>query len=337
MILIFTIKYDFSTYQVINWLKYYGEKVVRINIDDDLNKFEKITEEGIFFRNMVSGEVVNLSEAKACWWRRGGISERSFTVEKKRRLFEADGMDLSRFITGDANIISKESIRLVEYIYDNIYRNCPVNLGRPTFNLNRLIVLDIAKKNGLVVPDFNIVNSHEQLCKTTETFNGCVTKAIADGLVDVLGNNRFHTYTELVEEDLIEHPTNYTFFPSLLSSLVNKKKEIRTFYIDGDFYSMSINSQLDKQTMIDFRKYNYSVPNKTEPFNLPKEIETKMTSVFKELDLNCGSIDFIHDKNNNYIFLEINPVGQYGMVDRPCNYNLDKKIANYLIHGYTSN
>ena len=41
----------------------------------------------------------------------------------------------------------------------------------------------------------------------------------------------------------------------------------------------------------------------------------------------------ILNKNNEYVFLEINPVGQYGMVSEPCNYFLDKKIAHYLIYG----
>ena len=57
--------------------------------------------------------------------------------------------------------------------------------------------------------------------------------------------------------------------------------------------------------------------------------------VFAELNLNCGSVDMIVDKNGEYVFLEINPVGQYGMVNEPCNYNLDHLIANYLIHGRT--
>ena len=31
------------------------------------------------------------------------------------------------------------------------------------------------------------------------------------------------------------------------------------------------------------------------------------------------------------VFLEVNPVGQFGMVSLPCNYQLEKRIAQYLI------
>lgn len=49
------------------------------------------------------------------------------------------------------------------------------------------------------------------------------------------------------------------------------------------------------------------------------------------LNLNTGSIDLIVDTQDNYYFLEINPVGQFGMVSQPCNYYLEKKVAEYLV------
>lgn len=43
-----------------------------------------------------------------------------------------------------------------------------------------------------------------------------------------------------------------------------------------------------------------------------------------------GSLDFILDKQGNYVFLEINPSGQYGLFDS-CNIHPDKLIAEYLL------
>ena len=51
----------------------------------------------------------------------------------------------------------------------------------------------------------------------------------------------------------------------------------------------------------------------------------------KYVNLNTGSIDMIVTKENEYIFLEVNPVGQFGMVSQPCNYYLEKKITEYLM------
>ena len=93
---------------------------------------------------------------------------------------------------------------------------------------------------------------------------------------------------------------------------------------------MAIFSQNDKQTEVDFRRYNKSKPNRNVPYQLPKSIELLLDILMKKINLDNGSIDIIVDNNGKYYFLEINPVGQFGMVSIPCNYYLEKKIANYL-------
>jgi len=312
-----------------------GEEVVRINADDDYYKFENIDEHGIYFKNTISNKIINLRDSKACWWRRRGISQRSFHRSERKKNLVVGGIDLSSIINGEANIFQNETERLIEYIYTNTYANCPINIGRPPiFNLNRLVVMDIAKRNGLRVPSFDIVTSNKQLRSAVHKYGNGITKAISDGLINIVDNNRFHTYSEIVEDKLLnDTDKEYIYFPSLVSQKIEKTLEIRTFYLDGLFYSMSIASQSDEQTAIDFRKYNYSKPNRKEPYKLPLEIEAKLKSIFSELELNCGSVDFIIDKNGDFVFLEINPVGQYWMVSHPCNYNLDFLIANYLRYG----
>ena len=49
------------------------------------------------------------------------------------------------------------------------------------------------------------------------------------------------------------------------------------------------------------------------------------------LNYNMGSLDVIKTKEGKYVFLEINPYGQFGMTSVPCNYYLDEKIAKFLI------
>ena len=59
-------------------------------------------------------------------------------------------------------------------------------------------------------------------------------------------------------------------------------------------------------------------------------MEKKLTLLMKKMNLNCGSIDMIKSKEGEYVFLEINSVGQFGMVSRPCNYYLEEKVADFL-------
>jgi len=93
---------------------------------------------------------------------------------------------------------------------------------------------------------------------------------------------------------------------------------------------MAIFSQKNNQTSIDFRKYDSQIPNRTIPYKLPVWVEKQLTSLFHKLGLNTGSVDLILTPNEEYVFLEINPVGQFGMVSYPCNYYLEKEVAKLL-------
>ena len=95
---------------------------------------------------------------------------------------------------------------------------------------------------------------------------------------------------------------------------------------------MGIFSQKNSQTMVDFRKYDREYPNRRVPFKLPKEVYSMVLEFMKDIEINTGSFDFIYSNRGEYVFLEVNPVGQFGMVSMPCNYYIEKRIAETLCH-----
>ena len=223
---------------------------------------------------------------------------------------------------------NKEIDTLIDYIYKRIYQNMRTNLGGRAMDLNRLIVMDMAKNEGLQTPNYEIITSGMQLLQSKKSLGEIVTKTIENGIYDTYKGKRYYNYTETIDNNFYTENKNTQFAPSLISQLIEKQYEIRSFYLDGDFYSMAIFSQTDQETVTDFRKGDTPV---NVPYKLPNEIENKLRCLYKKLNLNTGSADFIVDKNGNYIFLEINPVGQFGMTSEPCNYNLEQKVADFLI------
>ena len=138
------------------------------------------------------------------------------------------------------------------------------------------------------------------------------------------------TYTRLLTKKFINGlPTQFP--ASLFQQYIDKEFDIRIFYLNGTLYPMVIFSQKDRKTKIDFRNYNFIDPNRTIPFKLPKEIENKLTHFMREKKMDASSIDMVKCKlTGKYYFLEVNPWGQFGMVSKPCNYFLEKKIAELL-------
>jgi ATP-GRASP peptide maturase of grasp-with-spasm system len=337
MILIFSIENDMSTASVVKWLKHFGQEVVVINSDNDNHKLQHINREGIFFKNTVTGVTVNLLDATSCWWRRSGLSIKNFMQTAPRKELVIGEHDLTEILTGSRSLIKSEVEDLRAYIFNKVYENCSINIGSPKlYGLNRLILLEIAQKHGFKVPEYDIITNLNQINSSSTIQDQFVSKAISDGIYHQINHKMYYSFTELHSKSAYEGQEQ-TVFPSLLMGLVEKKLEIRAFYLDGAFYSMAIFSQSSAQTKVDFRKYSDTKPNKTEPYTLPPPIAAQLKAVFDEVGLNCGSADLIVDTNGDFVFLEINPVGQYGMTSEPGNYNLDRLIAKYLIDGRNSN
>jgi len=334
MILIFSIENEISTSDVMLRLQHLGQKVLRINADDNVYKLHKITSNGIYFENTKENVIYNLLEAKSCWWRRTGLSKNNFLKTSSRKKLVLDGFDLSSLIYGPRSLLKDEVGDLRDYIFQRIYQNCKINIGNPkTFGLNKLTVMDIARRRELTVPDYEIISNLKLIEEAEIPKKRFVTKAISNGVYDTLDGERFYSYTELYSKEDFDKTKDISVFPSLAMDVIDKKLEIRSFFLDGTFYSMAILSQNNDQTKVDFRKYDKVRPNKCEPFKLPLGIEKKLKSVFQDVNLNCGSVDIIVNTQGDYIFLEINPVGQYGMTSYPCNYDLDNVIAKYLMNG----
>lgn len=333
MIVIFSNENDISTLEVTKRLKQMQQDVIIIEPESAENRLVSIDDNTILFKNVKTGMVYNLLEASACWWRRSGLGMKNFSTELPKE-FVLDGVDLTSLIHGPNSLTFLEMNDLRDYIFTKMYDTCRIKIGNPhIMGLNRLNVLDTARAYGLKTPNYAIISNYNQLQNFNNISDSFVSKAIYNGIYQVSGNMSYYSYTEAHNKKDFKDK-DLPVFPSLVTSLVEKNYEIRSFYLDGRFYSMAIFSQKNSQTKVDFRKYSDVKPNKNEPFQLPKNIEAKLEAIFKKYDLNCGSADFMVNKDNDYVFLEINPVGQFGMTSLPCNYDLEQKIANYLTYGY---
>jgi ATP-GRASP peptide maturase of grasp-with-spasm system len=194
---------------------------------------------------------------------------------------------------------------------------------------NKLIALKVAADHGLAIPDTLVTSSRDTLLQFAGLHRAVVCKSVQN-VVHLAREDEVHiNYTEILDDSVIETLPE-RFFPSKFQELIPKHFEVRTFFLDGECHSMAIFSQRDRQTQVDFRKYNDAYPNRCVPFKLPASIEDKICKLMQTLDLDTGSIDLIRSTKGEFVFLEVNPVGQFGMVSYPCNYGLEELMAKAL-------
>ena len=203
-------------------------------------------------------------------------------------------------------------------------------------NEKKLLTLQLAKEIGIKIPETYICSKKTILQKTFNSQKNLITKGLQNGLTITSKTNDGSAYSyynltsKILEDDINE--INTTFFPSLIQQKIDKLFELRIFYFSGTFYSMAIFSQKDLTTNVDFRNYNVEKPNRNIPFILPTDIQNKLQLLLDKLLLNTASIDMIYTPEKEYVFLEVNPEGQFGMVSSPCNYHIERLISEYLIN-----
>ncbi|MDO8366311.1 MAG: grasp-with-spasm system ATP-grasp peptide maturase, partial [Saprospiraceae bacterium] len=260
-----------------------------------------------------NGEI-RLDKISAIWYRRGEIH---FQIPHLNFIKNSDLRSQIFQHLKNENKILQDYLQYLLYVIPHI----------GTYELrgvNKLVVLDQARKLGIEIPDTFIVSEKKHL----ESHEKLITKCISEVFSPITDDGKFITYTEAV------NPTkrNTAFFPSLFQTLVEKEADIRIFILQDKVYSMAIRSQEHAQTRIDFRKYSSTNPSRYLPFKIPFTLEQKLIELMQRIRLETASIDMVLTKDGKFVFLEANPVGQFGMTSKPCNNYLEREVALSLIN-----
>lgn len=192
-------------------------------------------------------------------------------------------------------------------------------------NFTKIDILRIASNSGLKIPPSIISSNIKEINNFISENRTVICKPLGETWNFKDEEEIFVIYTEVINKPL---GLDLKIAPSLFQKNIKKKFEIRVFYLDGEAYSMAIFSSNNYKTKDDYRKYDFSKPNRFIPFQLPEKTKLCIQSLMYEIGLSTGSIDLIKSSEDDELyFLEINPVGQFNMVSVPCRYFLEEKIA----------
>jgi hypothetical protein len=307
MILIYSKDVDDFVNNVIDYL---DKDFVRIGESD------KVRIQSMDFSNEKSSYIlktdylsdIELEKIQSIWFNGGGISSEGGDYEDK--CYE---------VLNDAYLQQKSIKKIGRRIAD--------------FEANRLDMMLEAKRNGLKIPHTLITGNKEKLKEfygIYENTNGIISKRILESLY--YQDNKFlynFNLTFQITSEIIEQ-TPDEFAISFFQERITADFEIRVIYLEGNFYAVAVHSF---DNTIDYRTKLIGMDDlRMVPFKLPREIELKLEKVFEKFHLNYGSADLMF-KDNDYFFLEINPVGQVSFANNACNYYIEKKLAEILMYG----
>lgn len=315
-ILLITNKGDITTDFVVKQLTNAKINFYRFNTEDFLTKVSLSFD---FYKNefslldLESTKKIDLLQIKSVYYRRPLLPNLASN-------------DLTK---GEENFILNEISNYLEGLYkilENAFWISPVFAIRQAES--KIYQLQVAKKMGFNISPSLITNNEIIAEKFLEKFESII-KPIKTGFIEDKGNEKI-IFTTLFNDKSELHRIKVC--PTYFQKFIHKKADIRVTVIGNKVFSAQILSQEHEETKIDWRKAE-RLKLIYQKIELPKELSKLCVELTKKLGLNFGAIDFVKDELGNYIFLEINPNGQWAWIERQLDYNLSYEVSKLLIDG----
>lgn len=143
-------------------------------------------------------------------------------------------------------------------------------------------------------------------------------------------------FTSLIGADVVNEFDSIEYAPCLLQKYIHKNIELRVTVIGRKVFTVAIDSQNTPDAIHDWRKAQGNLPHAL--YNLPIHIEDKCVALVKRLGLEFGAIDLIITPDNEFVFVEINPNGQWAWIQQLCpEIPMREALVDLLIHRDTLN
>lgn len=310
MFLIVSEAYDKTTDLVIEWLDSLGTNFIRC-LPNHLSCIEIELSSGGDSKIKINNEFV-----KIIWVQRGKLN------------FIPQEIDKSNFI----NYLKKEEVPVLKYCEEILVEKGIVvgSFIEEIYN-NKILNLKIAEECGMKIPHSVITNEKEKIINFLNSKKKIITKSIYHPPnISLTPTKKIKGKGTVVVTAKQISSMSDDSFPSFVQEYIEKLFEIRVFIFMEKIFAMAIFSQADDKTTIDYRNYNREKPNRYVPFNLPDKEKIKIKRFMNRKKMNSGSIDLIYNNKKEYVFLEINPQGQFNWVSEYCNFYIEKEIAECL-------
>jgi len=130
------------------------------------------------------------------------------------------------------------------------------------------------------------------------------------------------------------HYQSVRYAPALFQERIPKKVELRVTVVGRKVFAAEIRSQEISRLHIDWRMAReYGQDRYYGVYKLPQAIAERCVRLVRALGLCFGAIDLIVTPDDQYVFLEVNPNGQWAFIESWTGLPIGAAIADLLIRG----
>lgn len=199
---------------------------------------------------------------------------------------------------------------------------------------NKLHQLAVASRVGFSVPRTLVTNSPDDFLEFFESCEGeIVSKRVGNLLNRRDGENIFPDTYAVRRRDTGQFQA-IQYAPVALQEKIAKKFELRVTVVAKKTFSAAILSQDQTRLQIDWRHHrDYAIARYYRAHQLAEEVAECCVRVVEALGLCFGAIDLIVTPDDDHVFLEVNPNGQWLWIEELTGLPISQAIADLLMEG----
>lgn len=265
-------------------------------------------------RLQYGAESIATDEVRAVWMRRIWQPNlgQDLTPQHQAACIQESAATLSGFW---------DSLRDVRWIDD---------LERINAAQNKQRQLQVASKVGLSIPRTIITNNPEAVREFFQQVQGNMVTKLLTALSYSMDSASFFVYTSTVKEEDLQNAESLRYCPMVFQEKIPKQLELRVIFVRGQVFIGALDASIYEESTVDWRKPSVKVGS-WQNHELPDEIVGKIQALMAEFGLLFGALDLILTPSGEYVFLEVNPGGEWGMLERDLHLPISNAIAEALI------
>jgi glutathione synthase/RimK-type ligase-like ATP-grasp enzyme len=180
---------------------------------------------------------------------------------------------------------------------------------------NKLLQLSFAQRIGLLVPETLVTRSRDEALMFLRKHGGrVVAKPLSSGYVETSDRAvEAQIFTSRIVEEHLGDAHLLARTPTMLQQEIERGVDVRVTIVDRHVAAVGLVTQ-ESGTWVDVRRLD---PRRVAytPVDIPVDVADRLFRIMGEFDIRFGAIDVIVDRDGRWVFLEINPNGQWAWMD----------------------
>jgi len=186
----------------------------------------------------------------------------------------------------------------------------------------------MAQKCGLLTPRTLISNDPASVAEFSASDGDILLKSM--GYIKLDDNGEYFLYSQrFTPNELRKAKRAICCCPIFAQKYIEKSCEHRVMVIGDRVLSCKIDSQASEKTKTDWRHYDFENVAHIAS-ELPTSVKDSLKRFMTEVGLRYGAIDLIETPQGEFVFLEVNPSGQWGWIADLAGLPIPKAVADML-------